>query len=228
MNKTNKIPFARKIAKKKETVTILSIVCSLFFITASCGKSDFGVDADGDPLYDFYLYTNRGKPYDYYYIWNNKEIFDIRKDRVIIKSKNAKELSNNITFMSTTILDNIMLATINPEKTKLEDLWKMEGVIDATYGLSQAGYYRSVSYPNDVISVSLKEGVSPEQVLKKIGLTKSVRSIELIFSDNKYHNDYYINLNEKLGDILMISRRLYETGLCVYSTPMFFREMPID
>ena len=225
MNKTNKIPFARKIAKKKETVTILSIVCSLFFITASCGKSDFGVDADGDPLYDFYLYTNRGKPYNYYYgVDGKKEIFNIRKDKVVIYPNFLADTTGQDALISADTVAGWILATVEPKKTKLEDLWKMEWVMAATYALEYADN-TTLLYPQNKIYIKTNKGLSPEEAFKKTGLTDKVMKIELF---DKYNQGYIVTTNVNMSYLFRFCRKLYESGVFECAEPECIMEIKLD
>jgi hypothetical protein len=78
-----------------------------------------------------------------------------------------------------------------------------------------------LQYPTDKIYAGFK-GFSPEEALGKAGLTENVVEIELCDADRK---GYDVTLDVKLSDILRICRNLYESGLCEWAEPSFFREM---
>ena len=224
MHKIIKIPFVGQTTGQSGTVVTLCIICVLFFTTSGCGKDSSDGDIDGDPFYDFLQYSDNGKPYDFYYTdTGKKEVLKVRKDKVIIKAESAdiaKTMCNESVFMSAYDVGFWVIATINPKKTKLEHLLKMAGVVDATYGLEYID--GTLQYSKNVISVNMKNGISPEEILGTTGLTENVETIE--FYDT-YFNGYRITLNVRLCYILQISRNMFESGLCKVAGPSFFIEM---
>jgi subtilisin family serine protease len=165
---------------------------------------------------DTYFYAGEG----------GKVPLNIREDRVIIKTNSeaeAIELSKQKIFLSDRPAYDVayvwVLASIDPAETNLEDLLKLPGVVDVTYGLEYED--GTLQYPTDKIYVKFKE-LSPEEALEKAGLTKNVVAVELYDADRK---GYDVTLNVKLSDILRICRDLYESGLCEWAEPSFFREM---
>ena len=225
MNRTIKNSFAMQIARQKDTVATLCIICVLFFAVSGCGK-DFDGDTDDDPFYDFFLYSDKGQPYDFYYgDEGKKEILYVRKDKVIIKAESAdiaKALCDETVFSSAyDVSYYFVIATINPKKTKLGDIWKIPGVVDATYGLEYAD--GTFQYPSDHIFMKCKDN-TPEEILDAVGLTENVVEIELF---DTFSEIYLITLNTRLGAILKTCRNLCESGLCEFAEPSFFREFKL-
>ena len=158
----------------------------------------------------------------YYNILGEKVIFKIRKDKVAVLCKSltdAAALYKNPVFISAICIGSVgqdyVIGTIDPEKTKLDYFLMMPEVVGATYGL-QYNNDTSLYYPCNHICVKLKEGYSIKEALDKVGLTKSVIRI------NVSTTSYMINLDVKLGDILRISRMLFESGSCEYAEPGFY------
>ena len=162
---------------------------------------------------DFY-YTDKGE----------KENFTLRKDKVIIKTKSeedAKALCKQDVFLSAFDVSYIwVIATIDSLKTKIDDLLLMPNVIDATYALEYIT--GALLYPSNKISVKLKKEHSMEKVFNETGLTKIIETVELFFEDDDV---YYITLNERMRNILYISRILFETGFCEFSAPSLIWEI---
>ena len=182
-------------------MVVLGIVAMSIF--SSCKKEDFFYNV---------LYNGEVK----------KDYLTTVRDKVILKTNSetkAEELSKSDIFLLAYDVAYIwVIATINPKATNLSDLIKMKGVVDAAYGIKDNN---GVRYLSDQISVQFKEGQSPENVLQKVGLTKSVISIELIDS---FSEIYLITLNVNLGDIPTVCRYLFKSGLCEFAEPSFFRE----
>lgn len=161
----------------------------------------------------------------YYKEDGNKECFKIRRDKVIIKTTSAevaKILCKQENFVSAFNVGYWILGSIDSLKTNLDFFMQMPEIIDVTYGLEYAD--GTLIYPTKVIAVNMKDGISYDEVIDKIGLTQNVESVELVFSDFNY---YYITFDNRLCDILLISRNLFETGFCINSTPVFFRELKL-
>lgn len=151
---------------------------------------------------------------DFYYTDKGEKVsLKIRKDKVILKIKSAKEvkaLTKQTAFLSAyDVSSDMVIATIDTLQIKThEDLLQRSDVIDATYALEYAD--GTLLYPTDRISVKFKEGQSVKKILNDTGLNTSVESIELF---DPYSEIYIITLNVKSGDILRICRNLFETGL---------------
>jgi subtilisin family serine protease len=161
---------------------------------------------------DFY-YTDKGE----------KETFKIRKDKVILKTRSADEakaLSKQSFFRSSYDAHDWIIATIDTMQIKLDGLKQRADIVDVAYALeynSDAFYY-----PTGRIAVKFKEGQSIEKFLNTFDLSKNIESIELF--DN-YSKVYVITLNVDLGDILHISRKMFEMGLFVFAAPSFMWEI---
>ncbi len=207
MNKIIKNLFA---STQKVSVATLCIVYTLSFTAAGCGKSN-----SGDEDFTDFFYNDKGE----------KSYLKIRKDKLILKctsAEDAKALTKEPFFTSAYDVGHWVIGTIEPKKTKLDELLKEPEVVSATYGLEYSD--GTLQYPTDRIYVKFKEGLTPEAVLDEIGLTESVEAIELF---NPYSEIYKITLNVGLGDILKICRELFETDLCEWAEPNFFREMKV-
>ena len=221
---------------------LLCMVTMMFFAATGCGKHEASSPTEDEVEYNFPTEdevesdsptgdevesdspTEDEVEYDFYYTGvGEKEIFTIRKDKVIIKTDSeadAKALIENEIFQfAYTVGYTWVLATIDPKKTTLDDLLKIEGVVDATYGLEYVD--GSFAYPKNQIALICKEDQPLETVLEFVGLTKNVEVIELF---NPNSGLYLITLYAKLGNILKISRDLYESGLCIVS-PSFILQL---
>jgi len=161
-----------------------------------------------------FLYNGKGE----------KDYFNVRKDKVIIKTKSAleaKELTKQSIFHSASDINyDIVIATIDSTIVNLDDLLQMTEVISATYGLEYADGI--LHYPSYSIFVRFKDGQSPMEVLNKTNLRKSIETIELF---DPYSTIYEIILISDLSDILRICRCLFESGLCVFAEPSFIRQI---
>ncbi len=78
-----------------------------------------------------------------------------------------------------------------------------------------------MQYPRNEIFIRPKPGFTPQQVFEQVGMSEEIASIELF---NEYHNIYFITLDVSVGGILRRCRRLYESGLCEFADPNFFRD----
>ena len=191
---------------KKNILNITSIFLILAVSFSACRKEEA-------VLFDFF-YSSNGE----------KECFKIRKDKVIIKCKteaDAKELTKQNVFITAYNVNyDMVIATIDPKKTNLENLMQIASVVSSTYGLEYSD--GNLQYPTNKIFVSIKEGQSIESILHHIKISENVEEIEL-FNENK--STYLVSLNVKLGDILKICRNLFESELCEYAEPSFIREI---
>ena len=160
----------------------------------------------------------------YYTDKGDKVYFNIRKDRVILKTRNeadAKALSEHEVFIFAYDVSYIwVIGYIDPQKTSLDDLIKIPEVVDATYGLEYAD--GTLIYPSHQISVKGKDDNHPENILKDDALYENVVAIDLFDS---YSEIYLITLNVKLSDILSICRDMFESDLYICAAPTSFREM---
>ena len=209
MNSKIKIPFVNR----KGTVVTLCIAIMLFSAVTSCENKDSKGDDLSLPLYESY-YSSLGV----------EETLTVRNDRVIMKTKpgtDAKALIGQSIFRSAHDLgQGWVIASIDPKKTKIDGLKKMTEVDDAVCGLVHVD--GTMLYPSDRIFVKFNEKEEPAKILENAGLSKNVVTIDLL---NAQSDIYQITLNVKLERILPFCRELYETGLCRFAEPSFYREM---
>ena len=187
--------FAGGIIKKMITVA------ALVFVSISCQKEEI-------------IET------DFYYapVLSGKEMFYVRKDQVILLCESyddAQNVCKNEVLINASPINFVfVVATIDPKKTKLKDLLKLPGVVDATYGLEHIR--GGLIWPTNRIAVKIRAGQTPEKALEEAGLSKYVLSIEELDPDEMV---YRITLDVKLGEILKTCRVLVELGLCDIATP---------
>ena len=209
MNSKLKNPSALQWAWQRCAAVMLCVLCTLLFLPAGCGtKSSEEMDSGAD-----FFFNENGKV----------EYFKIRKDKVIIKTKSAEDakvLISKDVFISAYNVGFWVFSTIDPKKTNLNNLFNLTEVIDVTYGLECSD--GTLQYPTEVISINIKKGISPEEIIIATCLTEIIESIEYF---DPYNNNYHITFNVKLGDILLTSRTIYESKLCEAASPVFFREM---
>ncbi|MDR2962617.1 MAG: hypothetical protein LBU90_03115 [Bacteroidales bacterium] len=182
---------------------ILKISCFLLILAViggSCKKDDF-------------FYAENG----------TKNKFQIQKNTVIVKCHSnaaAIALSEQSIFKSVAMVSDIwIIATINPRKITIHDIERnQQNVVSATHGLKYKD--GTMQYPTDTIFVQLKNNTSTQDIVNIIDVEK-VNSVQLF---NPYSMIYKIGLNVSLSEILPICRKLYESGLCEFAEPNFFRE----
>ncbi|MDR2968477.1 MAG: hypothetical protein LBV32_02595 [Tannerellaceae bacterium] len=142
-------------------IVLTTITIGFFSCTRDLEAPDVtndGILTRGADIGEFFYTAYKGK----------KTFFNIRKDRVIIKTNSeteAKELCKQDVFLSDRPAYDVayvwVLASIDPEKTNLDDLLKLPGVVDATYGLEcEDGI---LHYPTNRIYIKLNEGLAPER-----------------------------------------------------------------
>ncbi len=156
----------------------------------------------------------------YYYGDDQKEYFTRRKDRVVIKAdsyENAQALSGLL--RPSLYWGEWVFAAIDSTAMDLSDVLALPGALDATYGLEVEYVNGMVHYTMNDIFLQPKAGFTPEQILRKVGLSEYVSSIEL---DSEYSNIYYLSFNLSIGETLRICRELYETGQCGFASPNFY------
>ncbi|MDR2962616.1 MAG: S8 family serine peptidase [Bacteroidales bacterium] len=160
---------------------------------------------------------------DFFYSANGERVvFTIKKDQMILKT-NTKEgyqsLSKERGFRSViSVGDNIVLVSIDTLQTKLNIMLDRLGIMNATYGLESEDSV--VHFSTNEIFIQLKKGFFLQDVFRSIDLTKQIDTIQLF---DPYSEIYKIKLNVNLSEILSISRKIYETGLCEFAEPNFFK-----
>jgi subtilisin family serine protease len=157
---------------------------------------------------------------DYYYLGSGKRVeCKIKKDMVVFKSQPQTDIDamveQDIFTFAHRFDKDLVVATIDPLKSNLKILKNHRNIVDATYALECSG---EIQMPNGNIFIRMKGGISPEALLDDSGLTQRVEKIELF---NPYSQIYKVCLNVPLGDILQISRDLYELNQCEFVEPSF-------
>jgi subtilisin family serine protease len=160
---------------------------------------------------------------DFFYAPNGEKVsFKIRKDRIVLKVKSGEsvqKLQNQALFSSLAGLDGVRhMATVDMRKDCLEELRQNPVVTDASFMLEyEDGTLQALT---DQIFVQPKEGVSIKLCMEKTGLTKQLKSAELIIPEDGI---YLLTLDVKSGEILSVVRKLHETGLCGFAEPCFIK-----
>jgi hypothetical protein len=160
---------------------------------------------------------------DYFYLDNGEKVnFKTRRDKVILKTQSATEvqsLSKQTGLSSVNqLIEGYVIATLDTLQTKKDDLKQKPGVIDVSYLLEYAD--GTLQTPSDKIFVKPKKGQTIEQFIKNAGLSKSRTGTELIIPEDEI---YLVTLNVAIGDILPLTRKLYESKLCEFAEPCFFK-----
>lgn len=161
----------------------------------------------------------------FYYRGDQKIELTVREDKVITKTasnEDAKVLCENEIFIFEGIRwpqGEYIIASIDPATTTIEDVRKVTGVLSATYGLE--GDFGLMCWPTDQIFVKPVEGTSIGNIIDEAVLSEYIKETEL---SNPYSGSYLITLNLNLEHILWASNELFETELCEYAEPSFYRE----
>ena len=157
---------------------------------------------------------------DFYYLGDGKRVdCKIKKDMVVFKCQPQTDIDALVeqdlfTFVHRYRKD-LVIATIDTLKSNLEIVKNHRDISDVTYALECSG---EIQMPNGNIFLRMKGGISPETLLDDAGLTPLVEKVELF---NPYSQIYKVCLNVPLGDILQISRDLYELNRCEFVEPSF-------
>ncbi|MDR0872624.1 MAG: S8 family serine peptidase [Prevotellaceae bacterium] len=156
---------------------------------------------------------------DFFYQPNGeKELFKIRKDKILIKAKSedySKELLSRDVFISAFRLNRKdIVASIDTAKNTFEDLRKDPNIVDVAYGLEYAD--STLYFPTKRIFIKSKEGLKIESVIEKTKLKEIIEKIELIDVANEI---YLVNLKINIGEVLGLTRKLYESGLFEFVEP---------
>ena len=151
----------------------------------------------------------------------SKQYFKIRTDHLILKcrsAEDAKALSEQDIFINASVHDDEIIAMIDPSQITLADLLQRQEVVDGIYTF-ETMFEGIIIALQTLLYVKFTDGLTPEEVLYRAGLTRYVVSIELF---NEWSMGYYILLNVKLGDILRICRELHELGLVKVASPSYY------
>jgi hypothetical protein len=164
---------------------------------------------------------------NFFYSSNGEKVwFNIRKDKVILKSKSTigtqRILQQTGISSAYSFNEDKVIATIDTLITMIDALAQNADVADATYFLEYADGI--LQAPTDKIFVKLKKAQSLDSLFDKIGFSENIVSTTLI---NPHHGIYSVTLNVKLGDVLSITRELFETDLFEFVEPSFLRQLKL-
>jgi len=161
---------------------------------------------------------------NFFYRGKEKIEFEVLKDLVIVKTASeaeAEALGKLDIFSSEDFpgytMNEWLLASIDPEKTTIEDVRKLPGAIGAAYGMNNE--FGIPCWTNDGIFVRPLAGTSIENVIKKSGLAEYVEKAELRIA---LYGVYLLRLDLQPQYIMWASCQLFETGMCEYAEPSFF------
>ena len=187
--------------------TLLSII-QIIILFAGCTKASF------EPINE--------SEYDWYYDSNGDSIIlSIRKDRVAIKTDRSEEVYDYLK-KDPEIIDYtipLVYVVIDPLKTTLNDVLLIPGIEDACYALE---VYRQILIPQNKVYVCCKDVSSLEQMISQAGLDENVQMIDA----RPMPGIYLITISSSMSETLSVTRKLYETGLCVWAEPNFIHLLP--
>lgn len=161
---------------------------------------------------------------DFFYSKNGKkEVFKIRKDLVVFKTKtpNLQGLNMQTSGLKSfdKLADDLMKAKINPETFKKEALDR-SGMIEDTYYMLEYNNDALLALSNSIF-VKPHKGESIESVIRKSGLSGKIKKNELILPASGIS---LLTLDCKMKDILSVCRNVYETGTVDFVEPNFYME----
>jgi len=173
----------------------------LFFTTGLFAQTDFFYSPDGE-----------------------KVVLKLKKDMALVKHRPETSIDTWLAqsnFTSSTIIsNNLVIVSFDSMQMNLNNLKQNSNILDAVYALENA--YGSKQIPTNVIIIKLKVGNLIEELFNSVGLIQYVEEVELF---NIYENIYVATLNIPLGDVMLWSRSLFETGKCDFATPSFLRNL---
>jgi len=176
----------------------------------------------------YFLLTGVFAQTDFFYGMNGEKAYlKIKKDMALLKcqpeTKTETLLAQSFFTSAFHVQENLFIANLDTLRMNLQQAKKTPNIEDVTYALeSKDG---TILFPTYDIVVQMKEGRKIEEMLDKTGFSPKINTIILI---NKYLNAYVVNLKVALGDILQISRNLYETGECNAASPSFIAKMRLN
>ena len=149
---------------------------------------------------------------DFFYSKDGKkEVFKIRKDLVVFKTKSPNMQGLNIRTVQFKSLDKLpdglIKATVDPNQFRQEDFIRSDRVEDAYYML-EYNNAAQLALSNSIF-VKPREGETIENVIRKSGLSGKIRENELILPASGIS---LLTLDSKMKDILSVCRKVYETG----------------
>ena len=161
---------------------------------------------------------------DFFYSKDGKkEVFKIRKDLVVIKTKSQDWQDQAIRQFKFESLDRLsdgwVKAKVDPNRFRDEELMRSDRVEDVYYML-EYNNTAQLALSNSIF-VKPREGETIENVIRKSGLSGKIRKNELILPASGIS---LLTLDCKMKDILSVCRKVYETGTVDFVEPNFFRE----
>lgn len=168
--------------------------------------------------------TNIFAQSDFFYSENGKkEIFKIRKDLVVFKMKSHDIQEKNIQksrFKSLdTMVGNLMIAKVDPNEFKDEELYS-SGITDDSYYMLEYNEGALLALCNNIF-IKPSKGESIERIVQKCGLSGKIKKNELFLPESGI---FLLTLDCKMKDILSICRNIYETGMVDFVEPDIFME----
>ena len=161
---------------------------------------------------------------DFFYSKDGKkEVFKIRKDLVVIKTKSQDLQDRAIRQFKFESLDRLsdgwVKAKVDPNRFRDEELMRSDRVEDVYYML-EYNNTAQLALSNSIF-IKPREGETIENVIRKSGLSGKIRKNELILPASGIS---LLTLDCKMKDILSVCRKVYETGTVDFVEPNFFRE----
>ena len=162
---------------------------------------------------------------DFFYSKDGKkEVFKIRKDLVVFKTKSQDLQDQAIRQFKFESLDRLsdgwVKAKVDPNRFRDEELMRSDRVEDVYYML-EYNNAEQLALSNSIF-VKPREGETIENVIRKSGLSGKIRKQELILPASGIS---LLTLDSKMKDILSVCRKVYETGTVDFVEPNFFREV---
>ena len=162
---------------------------------------------------------------DFFYSKDGKkEVFKIRKDLVVIKTKSQDLQDRAIRQFKFESLDRLsdgwVKAKVDPNRFRDEELMRSDRVEDVYYML-EYNNTAQLALSNSIF-VKPREGETIENVIRKSGLSGKIRKNELILPASGIS---LLTLDCKMKDMLSVCRKVYETGTVDFVEPNFFREV---
>ena len=161
---------------------------------------------------------------DFFYSKDGKkEVFKIRKDLVVIKTKSQDLQDRAIRQFKFESLDRLsdgwVKAKVDPNRFRDEELMRSDRVEDVYYML-EYNNAEQLALSNSIF-VKPREGETIENVIRKSGLSGKIRKQELILPASGIS---LLTLDSKMKDILSVCRKVYETGTVDFVEPNFYME----
>ena len=161
---------------------------------------------------------------DFFYSKDGKkEVFKIRKDLVVFKTKSQDLQDQAIRQFKFESLDRLsdgwVKAKVDPNRFRDEELMRSDRVEDVYYML-EYNNTAQLALSNSIF-VKPREGETIENVIRKSGLSGKIRKNELILPASGIS---LLTLDSKMKDILSVCRKVYETGTVDFVEPNFYME----